>query len=176
MATTVRTEGCVLVVTVRIEFLNRTTTFNSAQFPLLIDEWEREIARIWNGPEGQQRFEGCTVHFEIVTRIGRRTDGYHQIEVQDSRRQPISRTIVDTKTTSGSWRAGPPAEAAHEVGHLMGLPDEYEYVGPERAYQPTGQPNSLMARTWDQPVVLQSHVVAIMQRLGGLCPPECSGG
>lgn len=177
MATTLSRSGCTFTVTVNLEFQNSTGRLNAAQFQALVNGWEASIEALWNGPAGRQRFQCCSVVFDVVTRIGAGTPGFHQVNVVAG--PQTSTAGLGPATTNANWDDLDSGNvAAHETGHLMGLPDEYDYGGPGGAYrnlnpQPAGQPQSIMAQTWGNVAALQSHIDAILTGLGARCPFYC---
>ena len=177
MATTVSRVRCRITVTVRIEFRNNTGRLNAAQFQQLVNGWEQSIEALWNGSTGSQRYRCCTVTFDVVTKIGQGTDGYHQVTVVAGPQTSVAG--LGPGSTNGRWDdQDTGAVAAHETGHLLCLPDEYDYNGPGGAYrnlnpQPAGQPQSIMAQTWGNAAALQEHIDAVMACTGATCPWYC---
>jgi len=177
MATTLRRAGCTLIVEIRLEFQNSTGRVNAAQFAALVNGCESSSEALWNGPAGSQRYRCCSVRFDAITRIGRGTPGFHQVNVHPGPR--TSSSGVGPGSRNANWDDQDNGNvAAHETGHLMGLHDEYDYGGPGGAYrnlnpQPAGQPQSIMAQTWGNVAALQSHIDAIMRGLNASCPWWC---
>lgn len=177
MSTTASRSGCEITVVVQIEFQNSTGRLNDQQFQNLIDGWEQSIEDLWNGPQGHQRYGCCTVRFDVVTRVGSGTDGYHQIDVVAG--PQTSRAGLGPGSVGGQWDDQDNGNvAAHETGHLMGLDDEYDYGGADGAYrnlnpQPDGQPQSIMAQTWGNVAALQEHIDEIIGNLDVECPWWC---
>lgn len=177
MATTVSRTRCRIRVTVRIEFQNNTR-LNATEFQQLVDNWEQSIEDIWNGSSGRQRYRGCSVLFNVVTRVGQGTDGYHQISVVAGP-QRSSVASLGPDSTSGQWdEQDTGLVVAHETGHLLCLPDEYDNNGPGGSYrnlnpQPAGQPQSIMAETWGNAAPLQEHIDQVMRCVGATCPWYC---
>lgn len=177
MATTVTRQGCILTVTIRMEFQNNTGRLNNVQFQNLVNGWETAIENLWNGPNGHQHHQCCCVFFDVNTRIGAGTPNFHQVNVVAG--PQTSTAGIGPATRNANWDDMDTGNVtAHETGHLMGLGDEYDYGGPGGAYrnlnpQPAGQPQSIMAQTWGNVAALQSHIDAIMRGLNAWCPWWC---
>lgn len=144
----------------------------------LIANWETETEEIWNGEDGYRVWGGgcCTVKFDfdfsLLAPGEQPPEDAHVIEVKAVAGSHTSwvgtplPTPGSTETTTGEWDnldSGP--VVAHEIGHLMGLDDEYHYHNGNYVNdnpQPEGSPPSLMAQTWDDAQPLGEHLDAIM--------------
>lgn len=177
MCTTLTRRLCAFTVTVDVQYQNNSG-LTAAAFSLLVNGWEAAIENMWNGPLGHQHFGCCTVSFDVITRIGSGSATSHQINVVAGPQTSVVNAL-GPGCTGGRWDAQDVGSvAAHEAGHLLGLPDEYDYNGPGGSYQnlnpqPAGQPESIMAQTWGTTAALQSHINAVMNGLAANCPWWC---
>ncbi|HEX55134.1 MAG: hypothetical protein DRO94_04015 [Candidatus Altiarchaeales archaeon] len=138
--TSISTEDCDITVTVNIAF------YGDGANQSLIDKWEQEAENLWNGPHGYRIFGycKCRVHFDfnmkIVSNKDSCPDDYHCIEVKNVPTDNDHRSFVKTGAMPGKgFDKGPYTKratgefsnrddgkvVAHEIGHLMGLDDEY---------------------------------------------------
>jgi len=151
-----------------------------------VESWETDAEAIWNGPSGSREWgDGCcTVTFDfdfsVLAESAEPPDDAHVVEVKKVKGSHTSwvatplPTPGSTETTTGEWDnldTGP--VIAHEVGHMMGLDDEY-HTDDEGNYvndnpQPAGSPPSIMAQTWGGAQPLTEHLDAIMEAAGIEC-------
>jgi hypothetical protein len=176
MATTLSRSGCTFTVTLSLEFQNNTGTLNAAQFQTMVNGWESDVEAMWNGPNSHQHFGCCTVRFDVVTRIGSGTAGFHQVNVRPG--PATSNAGIGPGSQNSNWDDQDTGNvAAHESGHLMGIHDEYDYNGPGGSYQnlnpQPSDPQSIMATTGNNAGALQSHINGILNGLGAKCPWWC---
>lgn len=177
MCTSLSRRWCAFTVALRVEFQNDAGA-GAAAFSTMVTGWENATEEMWNGPRGHQHFRCCTVSFAVATRVGSGTANFHQIDVVGGPQTSYVNSL-GPGCTGGRWDAMDTGNVvAHESGHLLGLPDEYDYNGPGNTYQnlnpqPEGQPQSIMAQTWGDVAALQSHIDAIMNGLGARCRWWC---
>jgi hypothetical protein len=183
MATTVARTGCACTVTIRIQFHNNSG-LPDAQVRRLLDRW-RSLAEVYlNGPKGQRRWRCCTVQYRVDTKFGgAATAGYHQIRFRHAANNAAGRSFVDglagnpPADIGGDWYDTDLAVGgAHEIGHLVGLDDEYVDT-PDGSVntnpKPPGTPQSIMGQIHDAVQFLQEHVDKSMAALGADCPATC---
>lgn len=194
MSTTGQRDGCTLTVHTKIEFEDATAG-KSAKLGERVPWWQSELEAIWdNGGEGWQEL-ACQVRFtfELRERAGGATAGWHQIEIVD---WPFrSWSSIGPASGEGVWSVYTDEyEAAHEVGHLMGLPvdcpgsigqagscDEYTVkvladgtvVYDQNLHEQTTDPQCIMAQVWKPAAVVPPHVSEVLQLVGLSCPPRC---
>lgn len=177
MCTSLTRRWCAFTVALRTEFQNNSGLASGA-FNTLVSGWGDATEDMWNGPLGHQHFRCCTVSFAVTTRTGSGTANFHQIDVVAGPQTSFVNAL-GPGCTGGRWDAQDTGNVvAHESGHLLGLPDEYDYNGPGNTYQnlnpqPAGQPQSIMAQTWGDVAALQSHIDAVMTGLGAGCRWWC---
>ncbi|RLG70937.1 MAG: hypothetical protein DRO11_05360, partial [Methanobacteriota archaeon] len=201
--TTVEVKDCEIEITVYIAFafLDDVSWMNAQQ---LVNKWIQGILAIWNKPGMTYKSpEGCecSVSFVLDVKIVPKGQdcrqaprGYHCINVVNQPRNQRGR-VADAHTVppDGSWNGfgewsttTTGMQAAHEIGHLMGLKDEYRYDdtdhdGRPDTYvntnpQPAGSPQSIMAQTWGRVAAQQKHIKDIIEDAGKTCPNHCCCG
>lgn len=153
--TRVRKERCQITFTLNLEFYGAGATQNLAK------KWENGIRSLWNG----RKYYGCDVRF-IVNALVRdtsdpQTPGYHQIEVVNGPQTSFVNSLGPS-CTGGRWDdLDVENVAAHESGHLLGLPNEYHYDAAGNYVNDnvqTTDPQSIMAQTWGSVDALQEHI------------------
>ena len=162
---------CDYTVTVNIVFHGDGATQD------LLDSWESDAEAVWNGPDGSREWqECCTVTFDFVFTLLEEgeepPDDAHVIEIRDVKAAHTSYvntplpTPGSTETTTGVWDNLDTANVvAHEIGHLMGLDDEYHYDEDGDYVNDNVQdedPQSIMAQTWGNVSALPDHIASIM--------------
>ncbi|HQC14147.1 InlB B-repeat-containing protein [Mesotoga prima] len=172
--TTVSGGPCEYTVTVKVVF------HGAGASETQVEAWETDAEAIWNGADGSREWgDGCcSVKFEfdfsVLAEGAQPPDDAHVVEVKKVKSSHTSwvatplPTPGSTETTTGEWDSldtGP--VIAHEMGHMMGLDDEYHndedgnYVNDNP--QPEGSPPSIMAQTWGGAQPLTEHFDAIME-------------
>lgn len=206
--TVVSRSNCDITITVFLAFaFGDDASWANAQ--QLVNIWVAGMLAVWNEPDFTYGLCDCPVHFEVDVKIVPKGQncmdvsqgkvqglgGYHCIDVVNQPRNGRG-NVADAHEVPpdgswngyGTWTTGTTGmNAAHEVGHLMGLGDEYHYGdtdgdGQGDTYvndnpQPAGQAQSIMAQTWGAVAALQSHIDEIVGDAGVDCPvPECCCG
>ncbi|WP_333641859.1 InlB B-repeat-containing protein, partial [Mesotoga prima] len=172
--TTVSGGPCEYTVTVKVVF------HGAGASETQVEAWETDAEAIWNGADDSREWgDGCcSVKFEfdfsVLAEGAQPPDDAHVVEVKKVKSSHTSwvatplPTPGSTETTTGEWDSldtGP--VIAHEMGHMMGLDDEYHndedgnYVNDNP--QPEGSPPSIMAQTWGGAQPLTEHFDAIME-------------
>jgi hypothetical protein len=104
--------------------------------PAIIQNIVNDIQQKW---AGAKQSDGTPVHLSVISRLNPDatsppgTPGFHQIQLvaPDAVRSSVSGGSkvfgINYGTASGTWETfQKPGIYAHEVGHLMGLPDQYD--------------------------------------------------
>ncbi len=176
LTTSVTGGPCEYKVTVKIAF------HGDGASQTQIDSWETEAEEIWNGSEGSREWGGegdeedcCTVEFDFVFEIvtdGNFPEDAHVVEIKKVDAAHTSfvnmplPTPGSTETTTGEFDSlDNGAVVAHELGHFMGLDDEYHYDDDGNYVNDNEQdedPQSIMAQTWGNVSALPEHVDKIM--------------
>jgi len=140
--TEIKVEGCDMKVTVKMAF------FGPGASKARIDGWLAKAKELWNGPNKYQTFGDCNckVTFEFLSkRVANRgacPAGYHCIYVRNAPvGMPSPPTFIGMRNSKpGEGYMTEPFEGsvvgvfdnldtgpviAHEIGHLLGLDDEY---------------------------------------------------
>jgi hypothetical protein len=184
-AKTIITEknNCFYEIKVKIVFDFKYQLSQSKAEKILTD-WHQAMSGVWNGVFGSTILnDQCFVYydFELVKmKNNRNCDNYpdfHCISVIDekinSRGNIADATIVKANSLQNSWGEWTsklnPLTAAHEVGHMMGLNDEYEYKMTNKKeylinlnYKKTG-PQSIMAQSWGIVAAFKQHSLRILE-------------
>jgi len=109
----------------------------------LLARWQEGMGEVWNNNYGANEFGACACHVDYVFDLVKMESGkscadysdYHCIAIVDSDKNhrgniaDVNFNIPNSnKNSIGEWTIKTTGKiAAHEVGHLMGLEDEYNY-------------------------------------------------
>ncbi len=176
-------------IDVNIQFMS----FNDIP-PARIETWRRGIEDMWSNKLKLPNGAPVKVVANIKTlSLNQRIAGekeapnFHQIYVLDSVSDIGHRSFVKHipkpgESVGGTWSVwNSPTVVAHEVGHLMGIPDEYmdtpggrSVPKPEYAEDNANSP-SVMVQTWRSrdgkpPDVKSRHMQIILRALPGQAP------
>lgn len=144
---------------------------DQAQAQILLDLWQQGINQIW-----QKNF--CNLNFKADLAVMSPDlscadyPDYHCIKVVPAKRTShgnIAEVAMASTASnaSGQWTISTTGlEAAHEVGHLLGLKDEYHYLdlGKKDFYNDNLKnigAQSIMAQTWGKVAALKEHFLKI---------------
>lgn len=200
-------DNCAFTVTVQLAFafLDEGSQ-NKADD--LIKTWSEAMSNMWNGPDGHQTTGDCACQVKFVFDIVKLDKGkdcrqapaeYHCFNVVD---QPTNQrgNVADSQVIPpdgkyngyGEWTTHASGnDAAHEIGHLMGLLDEYKYddtdgdgqkddyvnLNPQKNPDGSMKPvQSIMAQTWGDVAPTQEQIDKIIKDGGQACPAECCCG
>lgn len=189
-------EDCHYQIMVKIVF-NFKDESAQEKADFLLQKWAGGMDRVWNGNYGSKKFgDNCRVDysFELIKMADgnscRDYPDYHCINVVSAefnqRGNVADAAMVMANSQQNSWGEWTEnlsgINAAHEVGHMMGLGEEYHYemINNERKwfndnYKETG-PQSIMAQTWGEVAAFSEHAFQIMSQAGfesptgQLCP------
>ncbi len=138
--TVIKQDGCDITVTVTMAFYGEGVKRE------LIDGWVKDAEKVWNGPDGAQLYGDCECKVKfifkklIVSNADACPKGAHCIKVVKTNpaSQHTSHVHAGIKgglgldpypfkdSGSGEWDNEDSGHViAHEIGHLMGLNDEY---------------------------------------------------
>ena len=153
----------------------------------ILTDWYKAMTSVWNGVWGSTILsDQCLAYydFELVKMRQNKTCAdypeFHCISVIDeqynARGYLADATITAANSQQNSWgewtKEMRPIIAAHEVGHMMGLEDEYDYqIASQQKgfinqnYKNIG-PQSIMAQTWDNIAAFTEHSLAILAKAG----------
>lgn len=122
----------------------------------LAASWERQAEAIWNEGLGDHRFRGCyqiqvDIRFGVITSRDQVREGTHWVRL----RRSGYRSNVNhgggkgedsggpyTSSRKGQWGIVPSDTVAHEVGHFLGLGDDYVDVYDEEGNRTGFRENS----------------------------------
>jgi len=130
-------------VDIEIPIRFRNYHLSDEQAKQVTDEWKEAIEDTWTG-----QFK----KYDVTTRV---TDdpGGNTIDIVTG--GGSGRSSVDADQRSGAWYAtDPPQTAAHEAGHLLGLPDRYKTRRDKRKYAGNimGTKHNDGGKPWEQDI------------------------
>lgn len=153
---------------IKIKIVFDFTTIDDDTADSLLSYWSRGINNIWGKNTCAAEFQAELVKMKPGKVCSDYKD-FHCIKVVNSQyneRGNLADIIFATKSVNsyGQWTINTSdLAAAHEVGHLLGLPEEYHYEKTATGksfindnYQSSG-PQSIMAQTWGNVAALQKH-------------------
>ncbi len=183
---TVTLDDCTINIVLNLQFTGAGAT------QALADSWAAGIKDMW---EGIHCTTCCATSITVNTKIGGAPEeDYAQVDVMQMEHAGARHTSKTTlggmvmegggvNNIGGWWDSNDtPAVAAHEIGHAMGVEDEYGADG-----KPTGEAvgesegpgvPSIMAQTWKDkeghdPEAKARHIDQILAHHGIKCPEEC---
>ncbi len=174
----VTVQDCDVTVTLNLQF------WDAATQPM-VDAWNAAIMHVW---DGLTTTSGCKLHLVLNTLVGGAPqDGYALIDVVQIAPgyQHRSTTTLGNSSVphlTGEWGSDISGfVAAHEVGHLMGIDDDYQdddngvsRPNPDaQGDADLGKPD-IMAQTWqddtgDLPSAQPRHADDMMKAYGVTC-------
>lgn len=154
----------------------------------LIIRWQEGMSNVWNNTYCTKMYTLNSSDIVYIFDLQKVENGkqcidypdYHCITVLSSEKNSrgniadVKMVLPNTEQNSvGEWTVMTSAKtAAHEVGHLMGLFDEYhyEYINGERTwvsdnYQENGE-RSIMAQTWGNVGIFSKEINEILEKAG----------
>ena len=158
-----------------------------AKADYLLAEWQRGMDIVWNSDFGAKTFvEKCSVDYKFNLRKmaeGKSCTDYSEdhciavVSEQVNQRGNLADAVLVTANSGrnswGEWTTQATAlNAAHEVGHMMGLGEEYHYEMNNGKQQWINDnlkdlgPQSIMAKTWGKVAAFQEHTSKIISQAG----------
>ncbi|MFC1598476.1 reprolysin-like metallopeptidase [Patescibacteria group bacterium] len=156
------------------------------QADFLIDKWQQGMDSVWNAQSSESFALGCTAKYLFdLQKMKKGTScadyaEYHCIEVIAGDYN-IRGNIADAslsianqqENSHGQWAITAGAlNAAHEVGHMMGLDEDYHYEGMNGENRwvndnyKNGRVQSIMAQTWGSVTAFAEHSRQIISQAG----------
>lgn len=154
---------------------------------IALNRWEKATNDYWGKKNGAKNFAaGCRLEPEFIFKkmTKRQTCAdypedhcFHIVAAKANQRGNLADTLLvkpNSQTNSwGEWSlTASGSNIAHEVGHLMGLTDEYHYekIKSENLWFNENikeyGPQSLMAQTWGSVAVFPEHITKIFEQAG----------
>ena len=194
--TLVVSDGCDIKITVYLafSFLDDISWERAQQ---LAGVWTNDILKIWNQPSFNYGECGCPVSLSLVTKslpkgedcsyAKKYLPNYHCIDIVNlpinKRGNIADSTIISAQNLNsyGEWTTQTTGiNAAHEIGHMLGLEGEYRRDNNGNWVNKniqTGLTQSIMAKAWGEVTSLSEHIDKTIQLSGAEYPmPEnCCG-
>jgi hypothetical protein len=177
---------CRINIEIKLQFIGEGASQELAEV------WAKAIKEMW---DGRVSSKCCLTSVTVLTKVKGEVDAnYAQVKVvkmpHAGARHTSEMTLAGTvgadgeaNDIEGEWDTNDSgAVAAHEVGHALGVDDEYDADG-----KPSGAAKGeadgkgvpgIMAQTWkdeeDQtPIPKPRHIDTILQSRGLVCPDKC---
>jgi len=169
--------NCSYEIKVSIVF-NFAKEIDKAKADSLLADWQKGIESIWAKDSPRYFATGCQADykFELLKLPETKTcadyPAYHCINVIEGEKNSRG-NLADAKfviansgqNSIGEWTTQTTGlDASHEVGHMMGLKDEYHYDNNfwlNDNFKEAG-PQSIMAQTWGNVSALAEHTQQIL--------------
>jgi len=173
--------NCSYEIKVGIVF-NFAQEIDTAKADSLLADWQKGIESVWANDLTRYFATGCQAEykFELLKLPEDKTCAdypvYHCINIVEGEKNRRG-NLADAKfviansgqNSIGEWTTLTTGlNAAHEVGHMMGLRDEYHYDNNfwlNDNFKESG-PQSIMAQTWGNVSALAEHTQQILNKIG----------
>ena len=156
--------------------------FDNDLAEFIIKEWQDSMTIIWNSAQAKNLSAECQIHYNFDLKLIDKNKtcfdypNTHCINIVEDKYNvngDVATTVKiapnSNKKGWGEWTSRTNSlQAAHEIGHLMGLGDDYYYDDNgwvNNNYQIFG-PQSIMAQTWGGVTALSDHSKEIIKQAG----------